>query len=220
MRLFRDRAEAGRLLAERLEPCFGGSNTVVLALPTGGLPVGLGVARRLRAPLDVLVARKLSVPGWPDKTFGAVASGGALWLDRAIIGDLGLANEDVAGLVAREERELSIRESRYLPGANFSTVAGGTVVLVDDGLATGSTMKAAVQCVRALAPVFVVVAVPVGPAEALVGLQAHADEVICLSSPVDFRTIRASYQDFSHVTEAEVLRLLHEPIHGTAALSL
>ena len=204
----RDRTEAGRRLAAELAPCAGRSDVVVLALPRGGVPVALEVAQRLQAPLDVFVVRKLGVPGHQELAMGAIASGGVRVINRELVRQLGIADAAVERVTAVETRELERREREYRGGRGPAPVRGRTVILVDDGLATGSTMKAAVQAVRAQAPARVVVAVPVGAAPTCRDLAALADEVVCPLMPTDFGAVGEWYEDFSPTSDEEVRELL------------
>src|SRR5262249_41330555 len=175
--LFRDRADAGRRLAEELKAFAGRPDVLVLALPRGGVPVAYEVARALHAPLDVFLVRKLGVPGREELAMGAIASGGVRVLNQDVIRALDIADEVIDEVTAAEQRELVRRERAYRGGRPTPDVRGRTVVLVDDGLATGSTMRAAVAALRRLGPASVVVAVPVGAPETCTELGNEADEV-------------------------------------------
>jgi erythromycin esterase-like protein/predicted phosphoribosyltransferase len=205
---FKNRAEAGRLLAERLREYAGRDDVIVLALPRGGVPVAFEVARALDAPLDVFLVRKLGVPGHEELAFGAIATGGTRVLNRQLIESLGLPNEWIEAIDAKERRELERREAVYREGRPPPDVAGRTVILVDDGLATGSTMLAAVHAIRQDDPAKVVVAVPVADPEVCNELGTVADEVVCLSTPQPLRAVGAWYEDFSQTSDDEVRRLL------------
>ena len=204
---FRNRADAGRVLAQHLRH-LAGSDLVVLGLPRGGLPVAAVVATALGAPLDVLVVRKLGVPGHPELAMGAIASGGVRVLNTAVIASLGLTAADVDRVGALEEAELARREETYRPGRDPADVAGRVVVLVDDGLATGATMRAAIDAVRARSPARVVVAVPVGARETCDRLAAEADEVVCVHTPAAFHAVGQWYDDFAQTTYGEIRALL------------
>lgn len=204
---FRNRADAGRVLAQHLRH-LAGSDLVVLGLPRGGLPVAAVVATALGAPLDVLVVRKLGVPGHPELAMGAIASGGVRVLNTAVIASLGLTAADVDRVGALEEAELARREETYRPGRDPADVAGRVVVLVDDGLATGATMRAAIDAVRARSPARVVVAVPVGARETCDRLAAEADEVVCVHTPAAFHAVGQWYDDFAQTTDGEIRALL------------
>ncbi|GGK18656.1 phosphoribosyltransferase [Deinococcus malanensis] len=211
---FRDRHDAGEQLAGllgRLGPWP--ANTLVLGLPRGGVPVALPVALALKAPLDVLPVRKLGVPGWSEVAMGAIGPGGIRVLHDPLIVRLGISDDAIRKVEARERTELSRREGAYREGRPAPVLSGQTVILVDDGLATGATMMAAVGVARASSPQRVVVTVPVASTEAHADLSALADEVLCLCTPPDFRAVGQYYQDFTQTTDDEVrsaLRAAHE----------
>jgi putative phosphoribosyl transferase len=205
---FRDRATAGQALAGKLERYRGLSNVVVLALPRGGAPVAYEVARSLGTAMDVFLVRKLGVPWQEELAFGAIASGGTKVIDAALVRDLGLSQADIQAITAREHRELERRERAYRDGRPGVDVKGRIAILVDDGLATGSSMLAAVRALRALAPARVVVAVPVAPPNTCNRLQSEADEVICAYTPEPFGAVGAWYENFTQTTDEEVRRLL------------
>jgi putative phosphoribosyl transferase len=206
---FEDRVDAGRLLAAALAPRFGGRGGVlVLALPRGGVPVGYEVARALGAPLDVFLVRKLGAPGHEELAMGAIASGGVRVLNRAVIEALGVPQGAIEEAAEREARELERRERAYRGDRPHPDVRGRTVLLVDDGLATGSTMMAAAAALRRMDPAAVVVAVPVGAAETCEALRGRADEVVCLRTPEPFRAVGLWYRDFDQTTDDEVRGLL------------
>jgi erythromycin esterase-like protein/predicted phosphoribosyltransferase len=208
LRRFRDRAEAGRLVAERLRDYAGREDVVVLGLPRGGVPVAYEVARELDAPLDVYVVRKLGLPGHEELAFGAIATGGVRVLNKELIERLQLPAEWVEAIDAKERRELERRERAYRGDRPPADLGGRTVVLVDDGLATGSTMLAAVQAVRQDGPAKVVVAVPVAAPEVCEALQEVADEVVCVSNPRPLHAVGLWYEDFSQTSDDEVRELL------------
>jgi putative phosphoribosyl transferase len=205
---FRDRAQAGRLLAERLRGYAGRDDVVVLGLPRGGVPVAFEVARTLDAPLDVFLVRKLGVPGHEELAFGAIATGGVRVLNRELIETLGMPPEWIEAIEARERRELERRERAYRGDRPPLDLKGRTVILVDDGLATGSTMVAAVEAVRQESPAQVVVAVPVAAPDVCAALQSVADEVTCVLTPSAFRAVGTWYEDFSQTSDDEVRDLL------------
>lgn len=209
-RRLRDRAEAGRLLAERLRTYAGRNDVIVLALPRGGVPVAFEIARALDAPLDVFLVRKLGVPGHEELAFGAIASGGMRVLNRQVVDALGLPPEQIAAIAAAEQRELERRERAYRGERPPPDVTGRTVILVDDGLATGSTMLAAVRALRQDDPARIVVAVPVADPEVCESLRAEADEVVCLFTPQPFVAVGVWYEDFSQTTDEEVIQLLEQ----------
>ena len=205
---FRDRADAGRALAARLSHLTGRDDVVVLGLPRGGVPVAHEVASALGAPLEVLVARKLGVPGQSELAMGAVAAGGVRVLHRVVVDALGVRPEVVEHVALREEAEVARREESYRKGRPPLDVAGRVVVVVDDGLATGSTMRAAVAALRTMAPQRIVVAVPVGARETCQELATEADEVVCLETPAAFRAVGQWYDDFSQTTDDQIRALL------------
>jgi putative phosphoribosyl transferase len=206
--LFRDRREAGRRLASKLSAYAGRPDVIVLALPRGGVPVAFEFARALHAPLDVFLVRKLGAPGRRELAMGAVASGGVCVLNDAVVEALGVTEEEIADAVARERKELERREQLYRGGGPAPDVRGRTVILVDDGLATGSSMRAAVVALRRREPARVVVAVPVGATETCAEFQAEADETVCVATPEPFYGVGRWYDDFSQTTDDEVHDLL------------
>ena len=205
---FRDRHDAGRRLADALARHAPLHAPVILALPRGGVPVGWEVARALRAPLDVMVVRKLGVPGHEELAMGAIASGGIRVVSDEVVQALAIPARVLADTAVMEEDQLLRRERAFRGDRPATRLAGCTVVLVDDGLATGSTMLAAVAAARAASAARVVVAVPVAPRETCRTLSDHADEVLCLSTPARFRAVGDWYDDFSQVDDDEVRRLL------------
>jgi putative phosphoribosyl transferase len=207
--LYTDRRDAGTRLAVALEP-FSAAGVVVLALPRGGVPVAYEVARALDAPLDVFVVRKLGLPGHEELAMGAIASGGVRVLDAHVLEMSHVPREAVEAVVAREVREIERREETYRRGRPAPPVRGRTVVLVDDGLATGSTMRAAVAAIRGLDAARVVVAVPVGSRVACDALREEADALVCLATPDPFRAVGLWYEDFDQTSDEEVCRLLDE----------
>jgi len=207
VRRFRDRADAGRVLARGLEHYRGAPGLVVVALPRGGVPVGYEVARALGAPLDVLVVRKLGAPGQEELAIGAIASGVQVLNDR-VVAELGLRTDAIARAAAMERDELARRERLYRGDREPLDVAGRTVILVDDGLATGATMRVAALALRAHQPQRVVIAVPVAAAPTCDELRADADEVVCARTPWPFLAVGAWYEDFDQTTDDEVRALL------------
>jgi putative phosphoribosyl transferase len=205
--LFVDRADAGRQLARRLL-YLRGADAVVVALPRGGVPVAAEVARELRAPLDVIVVRKLGVPFQPECGFGAVGEGGATVIDDDMVRQARLTRQAIAGIQARERARLDRRVAQLRAGRPPVPLAGRVAVVVDDGIATGSTARAACLVARARGASRVIVAVPVGAAGAIASLRHHADEVVCLHTPAPFVAVGDGYQDFSQVPDAEVAGLL------------
>lgn len=206
--LFRDRRDAGRRLAERLHDLSGRPDVVVLGLPRGGLPVAYEVATVLRAPLDVFVVRKLGVPSHEEYAMGAVASGGVRVLNPSAISELRIPQQTIERVTARELHEMERRDRVYRAGRPFPSLKDATVVLVDDGLATGATMTAAVTAVRQLGVAQVVVAAPVMSTDALEMLSDVADRCECVATPEPFGGVGAWYADFTQTTDAEVQRLL------------
>lgn len=217
--LFRDRREAGRHLAAALGEVASRPMPLVLGLPRGGVPVAYEVARALDAPLDVFVVRKLGVPGHEELAMGAIASGGIQVLHQQTIRDLGVTATEVASAVKSEERELERRERAYRDGRPAPVLRGRTVILVDDGLATGASMSAAVSAVRQQQPSSVVVAVPVAASSTCEAMRRIADLCVCAETPEPFYGVGQWYADFSQTTDDEVRALLTaaaSPQHTTA----
>jgi len=213
---FEDRSQAGRLLAEELDRYKSSDNVLVLGLARGGLPVAFEVAKALRAPLDVLVVRKLGVPGQPELAMGAIAVDGTRVLDEDIIRGLGISSEAVEAVAQREQKELERREELYRVGRPPLNLHGRTAILVDDGLATGSTMLAAIQFCKQLSPQRIVLAVPVASRTALEKLRPEVDECLCLAAPEFFYAVGLWYQDFPQTTDAVVKSLLEESLRQPA----
>ena len=205
---FRDRTEAGRVLAQDLREYADRDDVMVLALPRGGVPVGFEVARALHVPLDVFVVRKLGVPGHQELAMGAIASGGVLVTEPQVIADLGIPAAVLLDVAEREEQERLRREREYRGDRPAPEVRGRTIILVDDGLATGSTMRAAVAALRKLQPARVVVAVPVGAPSTCAELTAEADEVFCTRAPEPFHAVGEWFIEFSQTSDEEVRDLL------------
>ncbi len=212
---FRNRREAGRVLANALNKYAGRHNVVVLALPRGGVPVAFEVAEALGAPLDIFLVRKLGTPGHRELAMGAIASGGIRVLNDEVVTWLGITPEEIDAVAREEQRELERRQQAYLEGRALTPLEGRVVILVDDGLATGSTMRAAVQAVRQRNPARVVVAVPVGAPDTCSEMAALADEVVCARMPEPFSAVGQWYVDFDQTTDEEVMDLIHE--HAAAA---
>ena len=205
---FRDRMEAGRVLARELERYAGRDDVVVLALPRGGVPVGYELAHVLAAPLDVVVVRKLGVPGYRELAMGAIAGGGLIVLDEKLVRRLGIPDRMIRRAIDDELRELERREAAYRGDRDPPRLEGKTVILVDDGLATGATMRAAALAVRQQSPARVIVAVPVAAAETCKRLREDVDEVVCALTPEPFYAVGSWYDDFSQTSDDEVRELL------------
>ena len=206
--IFRDRLDAGKKLASRLTAYANRPDVLVLGLPRGGVPVGYEVARALNAPLDVFVVRKLGVPGQEELAMGAIATGGMVILNDVVIQGLAVPEKIIYGVIAMEEQELERRERLYRGDRPSPNIPGRVVILVDDGLATGSTMKAAVAAISELQPQKVVVAVPVGAASTCREFQIIADEIVCAATPDNFYAVGLWYEDFTPTTDEEVHDLL------------
>lgn len=209
---FLNRRDAGQQLAARLLSLHGWPDTTVLALPRGGVPVASEVASALGAPLDVFLVRKLGLPEYEEVAMGAIASGGVRVLNDDLVRRAGVSAGTIAAVEARERLELARRELAYRGGRTPAPVAGRTVLLIDDGVATGATLRAGLTALRALSPARVptrvVVAVPVAPPDACRALQQQADEVVCLLTPSDFMAVGQFYRDFQQTTDEEVRGLL------------
>jgi len=206
--LFRDRGEAGQRLAEKLTHYADRRDVLVLALPRGGVPVAYEVAKALHAPLDVFLVRKLGVPGHEELAMGAIASGGVRVMNESVMNALDVPHELVEEVTQQEQQELDRRERAYRDDRPPVDVRGRTVILIDDGLATGSTMRAAVEALRRQRPDHIVVAVPVGAASTCDDFRALADEVVCAETPEPFRAVGLWYDDFSQTSDTEVYELL------------
>ncbi len=205
---YRDRPDAGRALAARLQAYAGRPDVLVLALPRGGVPVAAEVASALGAPLDVYVVRKLGVPGHEELAMGAIATGGVLVLNPDVVQALNIPGRVIEEAADAERRELVRRERLYRDDRPPPDVSGKTVILVDDGLATGSTMRAAVAALRAQHPDRIVIAVPVASPEACRQLADEADEIVCAITPPNFYAVGAWYEDFAQTTDDEVRELI------------
>jgi predicted phosphoribosyltransferase len=205
---FRDRIEAGELLAAKLTDYRDRDDVVVLALPRGGVPVAREVGRVLGVPFDVYVVRKLGVPGHEELAMGAIATGGVRQINRDVVDALGIPANVIEAVAAREQVELERREATYRGNRGPLSLANKTVILVDDGLATGSTMRAAVMAARQQQPARVIVAVPVGAASTCADLATEADDVVCVRTPDPFVAVGLWYRDFTPTTDYEVQTLL------------
>jgi putative phosphoribosyl transferase len=205
---FRDRTEAGRFLAEELKSYAERPDVLVLALPRGGLPVAFEVAKALKAPLDIFLVRKLGVPGQEELAMGAIATGGVRVLNEEMVEDLHLSDEVIDEVAAREQLELERRERTYRGDRPAQEVRGRTVILIDDGLATGSSMRAAAVALRARQPARLIVAAPVAAPQTCDELRGEVDEVICTFTPDPFHAVGLWYEDFSQTSDEEVRDLL------------
>lgn len=205
---FADRAEAGAALSDALHRYAGRDDVVVLALPRGGVPIGFEVARRLDAPLDVVVVRKIGAPGHEELAMGAVASGGSIVRNDRVIAHMNVDEATFAHAAKQKRREVRAREERFRGDRDALSVTGHTVLVVDDGIATGSTARAALGAIRGLGPARLVLAVPVAPPDVIPGLQDVADEVVCLQTPRAFMSVGSWYRAFPQVPDDEVRRLL------------
>jgi predicted phosphoribosyltransferase len=207
---FRDRREAGRLLGQQLSRYKDRDDVIVLALPRGGVPVAFEIARQLKAPLDVFVVRKLGVPWHPELAMGAIAGDGVEVLNGDVVTAYNIPPHVIRAVAVRETEELSRRLKQYRGDRPLPRLTGMTVLLVDDGLATGSTMRAAVEAVRHEKPHAIVIAVPVAAASTCHELGAEVDDIVCLRTPLDFSAVGLWYDDFSQTTDEEVRQLLSE----------
>jgi putative phosphoribosyl transferase len=213
---FANRLEAGRLLADQLFFHKIQGDAVVLALPRGGVPVGFAIAERLDLPLDVVVARKLGVPWQPELAMGAIA-GPVRVLDERLIREFDIEDEAIDRIVRREQEEAKRREELYRGGRPPLKIRGRSVILVDDGVAMGSTMTAAARYVRSFNPALSIIAVPIGSRQACLRLTSEADDVVCLTAPEPFYAVGQWYQDFRPVSDTEVQNFLAECRHGSGA---
>jgi putative phosphoribosyl transferase len=212
MSTFKDRTEAGKLLAERLAKYGGRGDTIVLALPRGGVPVGYQVAKALAVPLDVFVVRKLGVPGHEELAMGAIGTGGVRVLNSDVVTALHIPPDVIDRVAEIEQRELERREKEYRDDRPFPNVQGKIAILIDDGLATGSTMRAAVSALRQLSPKGIIVAVPTAPNGACEEFRREVDEVVCLMTPEPFYGVGLWYQEFPQMTDQQVSDLLRQSV--------
>lgn len=208
--IFRDRRDAGRQLAARLRRYADRGDVLVLALPRGGVPVAYEVAQELNAPLDVFLVRKLGVPGHEELAMGAIASGGVRVLNEDIVNYLGIPDEVIDAVAIREQRELKRRERAYHGDRPPPDVKDRVVILIDDGLATGSTMRAAAESLRLQKPQRIVVAVPVSSPETCSQFRSEVDEIVCAFTPEHFQGVGLWYEDFSQTSDEEVRELLKQ----------
>ena len=209
-RAFPNRTEAGRLLAEKLEKYAGRDDVIVLGLPRGGVPVAYEVAKRLGAPLDVFIVRKLGVPGFEELAAGAIASGGVRVLNEDVVRAIPHSEEAIEAVTTRETAELERREQIYREGRPAPELRNRVVILVDDGLATGATMRAAIKALRQSSAAKIIVAVPVGPPDTCREIEEQADETICLSTPAFFQAVGQYYDAFSQTSDEDVRELLSQ----------
>jgi predicted phosphoribosyltransferase len=216
---FLDRRDAGRQLATKLSRYADDPSVLVLGLPRGGVPVAYEVARALHAPLDVFVVRKLGVPAHRELAMGAIAGGGSRVLNLDVIEALGISPAAVESVAARELLELERQEGIYRSNAPHPELSGRTIIVVDDGLATGSTMRAAVGALRQSNPARIIVAVPVAAVETVRRLREEANSVVCLSAPLDFQAVSMWYDDFSQTSDEEVRNLLESASQATFSRS-
>lgn len=214
MAAFRDRADAGRQLAQRLRDYAGRDDVLVLALPRGGVPVAYEVAAALDVPLDVFLVRKLGVPGQEELAMGAIASGGVRVLNDHVVRTLGISEEEIDRVAVQEQRELERRERAYRKGRPPPELRDRTVILIDDGLATGSTMRAAIDAVRQQRAREVIVAVPVAAVSTCEEFRREVDDIVCAQTPEPFYAVGLWYEDFSQTTDEEVYELLEKTAGG------
>ncbi|MGQ9827329.1 MAG: phosphoribosyltransferase [Roseiflexus sp.] len=214
--LFRDRREAGRLLARRLATLADTPDLLILALPRGGVPIAYEVARALHAPLDIVLVRKLGVPGHAELAMGAIAEGGVRILNHAVIRELGIPPDIVEHITTEEQRILEQRKRLYRVDRRSPAIEGARVVLIDDGLATGMTMHAAIEAVRRSGPSGIIVATPVAAPESVAEIEPLVDEVVALATPELLYAIGMWYSDFSPTSDEEVCTLLAEAFCGYA----
>lgn len=207
---FTNRARAGEMLAEQLMQYAHRSDVIVIALPRGGVPVAASLAQRLGVALDIVLVRKLGVPGHEEYAMGAIASGGLRWLNAEVIRALGVEQAAVESVARSEGGELDRRALLYRGAAAPPAVRGRVAILVDDGLATGASMRVAARAIRAMQPQYLIVAVPVGARESCDDLREEVDEVLCLHTPVGFRSVGQWYDDFSQTSDSEVIALLRD----------
>jgi predicted phosphoribosyltransferase len=207
-RAFANRTEAGRLLAEELKTYASRNDVVVLGLPRGGVPVAYEVAKHLHVPLDVFIVRKLGVPGFEELAAGAIASGGVRVLNEDVVRAIPYAAEAIEAVTAKETAELQRREQIYREGRPAPELSGKIVILVDDGVATGATMRAAVKALRERSAAKIVMAVPVAPPDTCEELAQETDEAICLTTPPFFQAVGQYYEDFSQTSDGDVRELL------------
>ncbi len=210
MTVFKDRKDAGQQLAKELSSYTGRNDVIVLGLARGGVAVGVEVARNLKVPMDVYLVRKLGVPGYEELAMGAIASGGTRIINSEVIRSLSIPDSTIDEVTAREKEELKRRETAYRGDRPFPDLRDKTVILVDDGLATGASMRAAISAVKSRSPRKIIVAVPTAPLDTFRNFKKEADELVCLETPQPFMGVGGSYEDFSQLSDEEVKSLLDE----------
>jgi putative phosphoribosyl transferase len=210
--IFKNRQEAGRRLASRLGKYANREDVIVLGVPRGGVPIAFEVATTLNLPLDIFVLRKLGVPGHEELAFGAIGSGGVRVLNASVVEQLGISDLDIALVTRAEREELERRERLYRGNRPPLDVHGRTVILVDDGIATGSSLRAAIHALRQMKPAAVVIATPVAPQETCNRLRQEVDELVCVEMPEPFYGVGQFYHDFSQVSDEEVNELLDSDV--------
>jgi putative phosphoribosyl transferase len=215
--MFKDRKEAGMLLAEKLKDFAGQQNVLVLALPRGGVVTGVEIANRLKAPLDVLIVRKIGHPWQPELAVGAISETGSIVYNEAVVSSVGVTKDYLRGEAARQREEIARRQQLYRGGQKLVDLRGKTVILVDDGVATGATMRAAVEALTREHVGKLVVAVPVAPPDTATVLQRIVDVFVCLEIPDDFMAVGSYYAEFRQIMDAEVVALLGDFRERTAA---
>lgn len=215
---FQNRTEAGQILARRLARYANRRDVLVLALPRGGVPVAYEVAQELHCPLDIFLVRKLGLPEYDELAMGAIASGGIRFLNRHVVDRMGIPDDVIDAVAARESKELERRERLYRNGRPAPEVKGRTVIIIDDGIATGSTMRAAVEALRKLDAARIVVATPTAAQSTVKEMSAEVDEIVAVLAPAEFSAVGEWYQDFSQTTDEEVCGLLEQAAqHSHAA---
>ncbi len=208
--MYKDRKDAGRQLAARLEEFAGQENVLVLALPRGGVATGVEIARHLKAPLDVLIVRKIGHPWQPELAAGAVSETGTIVYNEDVVSSAGVTEEYLHAEIARQKEEIARRQQLYRGGRAIEKLSGKTVILVDDGVATGATMKSAVETLKQEKVGKLVVAVPVAPPPTAAELRSMVDAFVCLETPWDFMAVGSFYEDFTQVTDTDVVKLLED----------
>ena len=218
MHYFKDRRDAGRKLAQKLIDYSAQADVLIVALPRGGVPVGYEISRALSAPLDIFLVRKLGVPSHPEYAMGAIASGGVRVLNEDVIRTLGISDSEIALTAAEEERELNRRQRSYRQGAGElpHTLSGQTIILVDDGMATGATTEAAAIALRSRNPAELILAVPVASVDACNKLRKKVDRLVIIATPEPFGAVGAWYEDFGQTTDEEVIDILSKARHAVS----